>query len=153
MKNFRKCLKILLNDCFSNQHSKELLCSFLWKNKITHKKVCLWWCIVVSRISHASCKDLPRVVKFYQEIFYKSCFFKHTDTASSEITKKQLVILNTVAGCYCLQSSLSQSSSALVFVGMKWKCYSISVMLFNIHKGNANLIGTYLSRPRKGYFC
>ena len=71
MKNFRKCWKTLLNGRFSNQHSKEFLCSFLLKNGITHRKVCLWWCVVVSCISHASGKVLLGVVKFYREIFYK----------------------------------------------------------------------------------
>ena len=33
--NFRKCSKALLNDCFSNHHRKELLCSFLLKSGIT----------------------------------------------------------------------------------------------------------------------
>ena len=99
MKNFGKCLKTLLNGCFSNQHSKEFLCSFSLKNGITHKKVCLWWRVVVSCISHASGKVLPGVVTFYREIFYNSRFFKHIETAPSEITKKQQVIFNTVAGC------------------------------------------------------
>ena len=39
------------------------------------------------------------VVKFYVEIFYKSRFFKHIETALSEITKKQPVIFNMVVGC------------------------------------------------------
>ena len=133
-----------MSGCFPNQHSKEFLCSFLLKNGITHQKICLWWCVVVSCISHASGKVLPGVVKFYREIFCKSRFFKHIETASSEITKKQPVIFNTIAGwehhcisyrivsnfscvCYRLQSSLSQSSSVLIFAGMKWKCYSMSV--------------------------
>ena len=73
MKNFRKYWKTLLNGCFSNQHSKELLCSFLLKSK-SQKIVCLWWRIVASCISHTNGKVLPRVVKFYRYIFYKCCF-------------------------------------------------------------------------------
>ena len=55
---FQKTLKTLLNGCFSNQHSKELLCSFLLKSK-SQKIVCLWWRIVASCISHTSGKVLP----------------------------------------------------------------------------------------------
>ena len=72
VKNFRKCLKTLLNGCFLNQFSKEFVCGFFLKNGI--KKNCLWWCIVVSCINHASGKVLPRLVECYQEIFYASCF-------------------------------------------------------------------------------
>ena len=61
-------------------------------------------------------------------------FFKHIETTASEITKEQSVIINTVAGCrtqtypidffqtfhVCyLQSSFSQSSSVLIFAGIK----------------------------------
>ena len=67
--------------------------------EFTPKKVCLWWRVVVSCISHASGKFLPAVVKFYREIFYKIRFFKHIEMAPSEITKKQPVNFNTVAGC------------------------------------------------------
>ena len=48
--------------------------------------------------SHASGKVVAGLVKFYREIFYKRRFFKHIETAASEITKKQPVIFNTVAG-------------------------------------------------------
>ena len=133
MRNFRKCVKTLLNACFSNQHSEEFLCRFLLKSGITKK--CLWWRVVVSCISHANGKVLPRN-------FLWMSFFKHIETTAYEITKKQPVIFNTVAVCvypidsfqtfhacyYCLQSSsLSQSSSVLIFAGIKWECYSISV--------------------------
>ena len=37
MKNFRTHLKKLLNGCFSNQHSKKILCSYFLKNGITKK--------------------------------------------------------------------------------------------------------------------
>ena len=40
VKNFRKCLKTLLNGCFSNQHSKEFLSNFLLKSGITKGIVC-----------------------------------------------------------------------------------------------------------------
>ena len=55
---FRKMFKNTAERLFSNQHCKEFLCSFLLKNGITHKKVCLWWGVVVSCISHASGKVL-----------------------------------------------------------------------------------------------
>ena len=55
VKKFRKCLKTLLNDCFSKHHRKEFLRSFLLKNGII--KNCLF---VVTRrcivYSHASGK-------------------------------------------------------------------------------------------------
>ena len=82
------------------------------------------------------------VIKFYQECesftskFSMKVVFKHTKTAASEITKKQPVILSTVEGSrtpsysmvifqtfhayyFCLQSSLSQSLSVLIFSGLK----------------------------------
>ena len=37
VKNFRKCLKTLLNGCFLNQHSKEFVCGFFLKTGITKK--------------------------------------------------------------------------------------------------------------------
>ena len=87
--------KTLVNGCFSKQHSKEFLRSFLLKNGITKTNfVC-----GDASYSHASGKVVAGLVKFYREIFYKSRFFKHIETAASEITKKQPVIFNTVAGC------------------------------------------------------
>ena len=133
------------------------------KNGITKKIVCLWWRVVVSCISHASGKVLPR-------IFLKKLFFKHIKMAASEISKKGPVIFNTIAGCktpsYILFIwnfirlfmriitifsahflSLLQSS---FLQEVKRKCSSISVkrsMLILIY-----VTGTYFSRSRKGYF-
>ena len=67
VKNFGKCLKIPLNGCFLNQHSKWFLCSFLLKNRITKKQ------FVCGDASLCSAPVLL-VVKFYREIFYKICF-------------------------------------------------------------------------------
>ena len=79
LKNFRKCfLKTLLNSCFSNKHSKNFYVVSYWKME-SERNVCLCWCIVMSCISHASGKVLPRVWKLYQQIFYESCFQTHQD--------------------------------------------------------------------------
>ena len=74
-KSSMKKVKTLLNGCLSNQHRKEFLCSCLLKSGIT--KNCFWLCVVVSCMSHASGKVLPRLVKFYWQIFYK-CRFSNT---------------------------------------------------------------------------
>ena len=117
MKNFRKCLKTLLNGCFSKQHSKEFFRSFLLKNGIT--KTILF---VVPRrcvaYSHASGKVLAGVVKFYREIFYKSRFYKRIKTAASEITKKQQSFLtrSQVAEHHCISYRIFSNFSCVLLL-------------------------------------
>ena len=99
---------------------------------------------VVSCISHASGKVLPRVVKFFWEILYKSRFsntlrglllklprnsghFQYSRSLQNTNVCR-IEFFQTFHACYYgLQSSLSQSSWVFIFAGMKWKCYSISV--------------------------
>ena len=69
MKNFGKCLKTLLNSCFSNQHSKEFSCSFFLKNKIKIRKF-VWGDVPLSFISHASGKVSPGAAVFGANIHY-----------------------------------------------------------------------------------
>ena len=78
---------------FKNTAEQLLLLS---QSRIT--KNSLWWCVLVSCISHVSGKVLTSVVRFYQKIF-NTMFFKQIKMAISEITKKQQVIFDTVAGC------------------------------------------------------
>ena len=159
MRNFRKCVKTLLNACFSNQHSEEFLCRFLLKSGIT--KNCLWWRVVVSCISHANGKVLPRVVKFYREIFYE-CHFSNTSRRllmklprnnqsfliQSQFAEHQRISYRFFSNfsCVLLLSSVLLTFSVLFSPDF---CRDQVRMLFDIcWKGNSNRI-----EPRKRYFC
>ena len=129
---------------FSNQQNKEFLCSFLLKNGITHKKVCLWWRVVESCISHASGKVLPGLVKFSREIFYKSRFFKHIETAPSEITRnnQSFLIRLQVAEHHCISYRIFSNFSCVLLLSSVLTfsvlfsptfCRDEVKMLFDIH--------------------
>ena len=102
-----------------------------WKIE-SQKIVCLWWCIIVLCISQTSAKVLPKVVKFYQEIFYKIWFSNTSRRVLLKLPRNNqlfliqsqvaehhcipYIIFQTFHACYyCLQSSFSQSSSVLIF--------------------------------------
>ena len=72
-KKFRKCLKTLLNSCFSNQHRKKFLCSLFLKNGITKK---LWWHVVVLWIFKMTLKITPRVLQIDYAQAYQ-CELQH----------------------------------------------------------------------------
>ena len=151
---FRKCSNALLNGCFSNHPRKELLCSFLLKSGIT--KNSSWWRVVSSWISHASDKVLLRVVKFYRQIFSKYNFsntmrrllLKLTRNNESFLIQSQAAEHQRISyrffsnfPCVLLLSSIL-AFSVLIFEGIKWKCYSISV-----NRVMLNLLG-----PKRGIF-
>ena len=127
---FRKCLKTLLIGCFSHT----LLC-------------------------HVSVM-LVIVVKFYQKIFYESCF--------SNSSRRLLLKLPRNNQSFLIQSKVSKHypisfygffknflcmlllPSVLFiphFSGMKWKCFSISVKTVML------ILLRLFSRPKSGYLC
>ena len=110
--------------------------------------------------SRASGKVLLRVVKFYQDIFYKCRFsntsirllMKLTRNNQSFLIQLQLPEHQRISYRYFSNFScmLLMSSVLTFWVLFSSHFYRVQVkMSFDIHqKGNANLVG-----PRKGYFC
>ena len=94
-------------------------------------------------ISHASSKVLPGVVKFTDKFSIKVVFSNILRWLLLKLPRnnQSFLIQLQVAEHHCishrifsnfscvllLPSSLSQSSSVLIFAGMKWKCYLIFV--------------------------
>ena len=119
----------------------------------------LWWCIV-SCISHASGKILPRVVNFYQEILNKSDFSNTSRPLLLKLPRnnQSFLIHLQVAEHQCI--SYRSFSNFLCVLLLSSVLLTFSV-LFSLHfcrdqmkmlcgicwKGNAVI------EPRKGYFC
>ena len=124
--------------------AKNFYVASYWKVE-SQKMVCFWWRVVVSCINHASGKVLPRVVKFYQEIFYKSRFSHKSRRLLLKLPRNNQSFLIQSKVCkhyrisfYGIFSNIQcilLLLSVLIFLvllsphfsGLKWKCFSISV--------------------------
>ena len=114
----------------------------------------MWWRVVVSCISHASAKVLPRAVTFCREIFCKSCF--------SNTWRRLLLTLprNNQSLTYILQNFFKLFMRVITIFSVHFvsplqssflQGWSENVIRYR-QKCNADFIGTYFSRPRKSIF-